>query len=150
MIHEYVYNHEILPPKDSREQIDNLIKVGKAKKVNELDVQAAGKLAVKVYEDTIQKLRKEKYTSENGRHWGEIVSIAYAHTMSIPYFLSDESDQQSFIDEHLSSPIQVIRIENFVEAMKQSGGKRKDAKKIWIVSGKSTDRFDNDLWPVSE
>lgn len=53
---------------------------------------------------------------------GEIVSIAFAQTVNVPYFLSDETDQQSFINENLSSPVQVVRIENFIQAIRESGG----------------------------
>ena len=148
-IHEYVYSNEILIPKSAKDQIDELIKKDRAEIVNEDDISEIGPYALILYEDTIEKLRKAKETRENGSHWGEIVSIAFAQTANIPYFLSDESDQQAFINENFSSPIQVIRIENLVCAMKETGGKRKDALLIWSLAGYSKERFNNDLWPKS-
>lgn len=147
LIHEYVYSNEILTPKNAKEQIDKLIGKGHAKIVNEETISKLGPHTLILYEDTIEKLRKEKETRENGSHWGEIVSIAFAQTANIPYFLSDESDQQAFINHNFSTPIQVVRIENLVQAIKQTGGKRKDALLIWSLAGYSKERFKNDLWP---
>ncbi|KIO68071.1 hypothetical protein B4166_2315 [Caldibacillus thermoamylovorans] len=107
-----------------------------------------GKLALTIYENTIEKLRRVKNTRENGNHWGEIVSIAFAQTVNIPYFLSDETGQQSFINENFSSPIQVVRIEDLVRTIKETGGKRKDALLIWTIAGYGKERFNDDLWPL--
>ncbi|MDR7000090.1 hypothetical protein [Neobacillus niacini] len=150
LIHEYVYYNEILTPRNAKEQIDKLIESGHAEIVNGDTISKLGPLSLILYEDTIEKLRKEKNTRENGSHWGEIVSIAFAQTAKIPYFLSDESDQQAFINHNFSTPIQVVRIENLVQIIKQTGGKRKDALLIWTLAGYSKERFNGDLWPKDE
>lgn len=146
LIHEYVYENEVLTPKEAKEQIDTLIKSGRAEIVNEDTIAKLGTLSFMIYEDTIEKLRREKKTRENGSHWGEIVSIAFAQTANIPYFLSDETDQQAFINSNFSSPIQVVRIEDLVLTMKALGGRRKDALMIWAIAGYSKERFNNELW----
>ncbi|EKN67980.1 hypothetical protein P9E76_18675 [Schinkia azotoformans] len=143
LIHEYVYKNEILTPKDTKDQIDSLIYDKRAEIVNEEKLAKLGAVFLTLYQDIIEKLRKSKKTREHGSHWGEIVSIAFAQTANIPYFLSDETDQQSFINEHFTSPTQVIRIENLVQTIKKQGGKRKDALLIWTIAGYSKERFKN-------
>ncbi|KEF37795.1 hypothetical protein M670_02826 [Schinkia azotoformans MEV2011] len=147
LIHEYVYNNEILTPKTAKDQIDSLIFNNRAEIVNEETIAKFGPVVLTLYQGTIEKLRRAKRTREHGNHWGEIVSIAFAQTANIPYFLSDETDQQSFIDQNFTSPIQVIRIENLVQTIKEQGGKRKDALLVWTVAGYSKERFKYDLWP---
>lgn len=148
LIHEYVYENEVLSPRGAKNQIDALIKKSRAEIVNEETIAKMGKLALTIYENTIEKLRRVKNTRENGNHWGEIVSIAFAQTVNIPYFLSDETGQQSFINENFSSPIQVVRIEDLVRTIKETGGKRKDALLIWTIAGYGKERFNDDLWPL--
>lgn len=125
LIHEYVYENEVLSPRGAKNQIDALIQKSRAEIVNEETIAKMGKLALTIYENTIEKLRRVKNTRENGNHWGEIVSIAFAQTVNIPYFLSDETGQQSFINENFSSPIQVVRIEDLVRTIKETGGKKR-------------------------
>ena len=110
-------------------------------------VAQLGTPSFSIYQDIIEKLRREKKTREYGNHWGEIVSIAFAQTVNIPSFFSDETDQQAFINEYFSSPIQVVRIENLVLTMRESGGRRKDALLIWAIAGYSKERFNSELWP---
>lgn len=148
LIHEYVYDNEVLSPRGAKNQIDALIQKSRAEIVNEETIAKMGKLALTIYENTIEKLRRVKNTRENGNHWGEIVSIAFAQTVNIPYFLSDETGQQSFINENFSSPIQVVRIEDLVRTIKETGGKRKDALLIWTIAGYGKERFNDDLWPL--
>lgn len=147
LIHEYVYSNEILTPKSTKEQIDKLIVNDRAEIVNVDTISKLGPTSLILYENTIEKLRKEKRTRESGNHWGKVVSIAFAQTANIPYFLSDESDQQAFINHNFSTPIQVVRIENLVQIIKQTDGKRKDALLIWTLAGYSKERFNGDLWP---
>ena len=148
LIHEYVYENEVLTPKEAKEQIDTLIINGRAEIVNEYTIARLGANLFTIYEDIIEKLRRVKKTREHGNHWGEIVSIAFAQTANIPYFLSDEADQQAFINGNFSSPIQVVRIENLVLTMRESGGRRKDALLVWSISGYSKERFNSELWPL--
>jgi hypothetical protein len=148
LIHEYVYENEVLSPRGAKNQIDALIQKSRAEIVNEETIAKMGKLALTIYENTIEKLRRVKNTRENGNHWGEIVSIAFAQTVNIPHFLSDETGQQSFINENFSSPIQVVRIEDLVRTIKETGGKRKDALLIWTIAGYGKERFNDDLWPL--
>lgn len=72
LIHEYVYENEVLTPKETKEQINVLIQKGCAEIVNEDTVAKLGTLSLTVYENMIEKLRRDKRTKENGDHWGEI------------------------------------------------------------------------------
>ena len=79
---------------------------------------------------------------------GETCSIAMAKTKSIPYFATDEADLQPIIDQLLNTGIDdvtCIRIKNIIEMIKNGeieGFKRKEAKVLWRLAGKSTEIFD--------
>ena len=89
-IHEHVYENEILVPKRTRDQVDVLIEQGRAEIISVLSFEGDpfGKM---VYEETINLLKSaDPKTVEEGKNWGETVSIAFAKAKGINYFLSDE------------------------------------------------------------
>lgn len=150
-MHKYVYEDELLTPKNARVQIDNLIKDGI---IEILDEENLGFINKRIYEDTKSKLKKYMIgTKEKGKNWGEVVSISMAKTLNIPYFASDEGDIQPIIDTHLNTgteyDIRVIRIEHIVKWIKENrdcGINRKTAKALWRSSGKDNDFFDKYIW----
>jgi hypothetical protein len=88
-IHEHIYRNEILNPPSVRYQIDKLIENGRAIIVNRNYILAENPEAVVIYEDTQDLLSQNIEESVDGhKNWGEIVSIAFANSMGINYFLS--------------------------------------------------------------
>lgn len=72
----------------------------------------------------------------------------------ISYFVTDEKDLQPIIDRILNTgldDISCVRIENVIYKIKSgeiNGFKRKEAKVLWRLSGKSTEIFDREIWPI--
>ncbi|MEQ6376330.1 hypothetical protein RZN25_05755 [Bacillaceae bacterium S4-13-56] len=157
-IHEHVYENEILVPKRTRDQVDVLIEQGRAEIISVLSFEGDpfGKM---VYEETINLLKSaDPKTVEEGKNWGETVSIAFAKAKGINYFLSDERNLQELLDEYInnqtSQDINTIRIRNFITAMKEAGHKRKEAYKLWMASHKKDQvdwakkMFEDQIWPI--
>ena len=81
---------------------------------------------------------------------GEVCALAYAKTKSIPLFATDERDLQPIIDKQLNTgvdDIHCLRIQDIVELSKAGvlSMSRKQAKLIWVISGKDKKTFDN-MW----
>lgn len=160
-IHRHIYDTEILTPRRVKQQIDTLISQGKAEIVDLSTLPS--ELEKNLYNSTITILANaDPLTKKNGKNWGETVSLAYAKTSGIPYFLSDEKDLQAFADEHLNTDldedVKIIRIRDFILAMKEAGYTRKETQFVWLVANfDSTKRdesskwakevFKNQLWP---
>jgi hypothetical protein len=57
-------------------------------------------------------------TRENGKNWGETVSVAFAFASGIPFILSDERELQELLNKELNSgtdkDILVIRLRDFI------------------------------------
>jgi hypothetical protein len=150
-MHKYVYENELLTPKNAKVQIDNLIKCGT---IEILDEDKLDKLEKLIYNQTKNILKKYMIgTKEEGKNWGEVVSLSMAKTLNISYFVSDEKEIQPIINTHLNSgneyDITVIRIENIINCIKENpecGINRKTAKAIWRSCGKSNSDFDSYIW----
>lgn len=100
-MHRYVYEDELLTPKNVKVQIDNLIKDNV---IEILDEDKLDILNKKIYEETKDKLKKYMIgTKEKGKNWGEVVSLSMAKILNIPYFASDEANIQPIIDKHLNT-----------------------------------------------
>lgn len=121
-MNRYVYENELLTPKNAKVQIDNLI----TKNIIEiLDEKIFDILDKKIYENTKRKLKKYMIgTKEEGKNWGEVLSLSIAKTLNIPYFVSDERNIQPIIDKHLNVgteyDIQVIRVKHIVKWIKEN------------------------------
>ena len=84
---------------------------------------------------------------------GEACSLAYAKATGIPVFATDEMDLQPIIDKQLNTGIDDITCLRIVDIIKKAKSgeidvARKVCKALWVISGKSKDIFDNELWPV--
>ena len=150
-IHRYVYEDEILTPKNAKMQIDNLIDLGI---IEVLDEDSLEPLDRKVFEDTKNILKWAMIgTKERGKNWGEVLSLSMAKVLAIPYFMSDERELQGIIDRYLSTgsndDIKVIRIKDLIAWIKDNpecGLNRKLAKVLWVGTGKNKKEFDDFIW----
>ena len=76
-----------------------------------------------------------------------------AKVKRIPIFATDEKNLQDIIDANLNTGIDDItclRIVDIITKIKEgelSGLARKEAKILWILSGKPKKLFDNIIWP---
>lgn len=148
-IHESV-NEEV---KTFRAQLDALINSGKVTVLGEHSLSAQEKA---IYSQTYNMLAKVMINKTNpNKNKGEVSSLAMAKTKGIPYFATDEDSLQPIIDRLLNTGMQDIeckRIVDIVQLIKDGqlpDFARKDAKLIWIISGKSRDYFDKSVWPVT-
>lgn len=160
-IHRHIYEREILTPRSVKQQIDRLIVKGKAEIVDLSTLPTA--LEKSLYHETVTLLKEaDPQTKELGKNWGETVSLAYAKVSGIPYFLTDEKSAQSLADEYLNTKeqqsIEIIRLRDFLLALKEAGYKRSDCKLIWLIANfdpenKDQSRawakrvFSEELWP---
>lgn len=138
-IHRYVYENEILVPLRTKEQINKLIDQKRAVIVEAETLKLEDPLLAKIYQQTIYHLETvEEETKQYGKNWGEIVSIAYARAKGIPFIFSDESKLQELLDNEVNSEkeddLLVIRLRDFILAMKEKGLKRKEAYIIWCAA----------------
>lgn len=159
-IHRYIYDTEILTPKRVRAQIDQLITQDRAEIVDLSSLPSA--LEKALYQEVVKLLKQaDTKTREMGKNWGETVSLAYAKASSIPYFLSDEKDLQQLADDFLNNEnaqdIQVIRVRDFILALKEAGFRRKECQMLWLVANFDPERkeesrewakevFNQELW----
>lgn len=151
-IHRSVYN-EIIIPICAKEQIDNLIENGIAEIIDDSSLSVFEKA---IYEATFLSLASVMINPQKpNKNHGEVASIAMAKTKSITYFATDEKDLQIIIDEKINTgidDIHCIRIIDIIKRIKEGtlkGLKRKEAKVLWRLSGKSTDWFDKEIWPIN-
>lgn len=153
-IHRYVYENEILIPKNAKTQIDNLVNLGF---VEILDEESLEVLDRKIYEDTKNILKWAMIgTKEKKKNWGEVLSLSMAKVLSIPYFMSDERELQGIIDRYLSTgsndDIKVMRVKDLIVWIKDNpkcGINRKIAKVLWVGVGKNKKEFDDFIWKTS-
>ena len=150
-IHKIVYE-EILTPICAKEQIDSLMKQGVLELLDENELNIIEKA---VYQGIYNKLANLMSNPKQPRkNRGEICSLAMAKTKSIPYFVTDEKNLQPIINVVLNTgldDILCIRIEDIIYKIKNGkmkGFKRKEAKVLWRLTGKSTIIFDRDIWPL--
>lgn len=152
-IHKYVYENEVLTPRNAKEQIDNLINLGIIEIVDEDSLDFINK---RIYQGNIEILKRAMIgTKEEGKNWGEVLSISMAHVMGIPYFMSDEGGLQEIIDYNINkgmeNDIRVVRIRDIIKLIKEnpdSNITRKTAKAIWRSTGNSNEYFDTNIWTM--
>ena len=136
-IHRHIYEREILTPRSVKQQIDRLIVKGKAEIVDLSTLPT--EFEKSLYHETVTLLQQaDPKTKELGKNWGETVSLAYAKVSGIPYFLTDETSAQPLADEYLNTndqqSIKIIRLKDFLLALKEAGYKRSDCKLIWMIA----------------
>lgn len=161
-MHRHIYEREILTPRSVKEQIDRLITKGKAEIVDLSTLPSP--LEKSLYHEMVTLLKSaDAETKELGKNWGETVSLAYAKVSGIPYFLSDEKSLQALADEYLNTDAQhsitIIRLKDFILALKAAGYKRKECQMLWLVANFDPSRkeqsrdwakkvFNEELWPL--
>lgn len=161
-MHRHIYEREILTPRSVKEQIDRLVAKGKAEIVDLSTLSSP--LEKSLYHEMVTLLKSaEADTKELGKNWGETVSLAYAKVRGIPYFLSDEKSLQAIADEYLNTAVEhsitIIRLKDFILALKELGYKRKECQLIWLVANFDPARkeqsrewakkvFNKELWPL--
>lgn len=157
-IHRYVYENEIIIPITAKEQLDNLIKKDVVEIVNENSLNPIEK---KFYDATVQKLKGVMIgTKEEGKNWGEVLSLSIAKTMGIPIFMTDESQLQTIINRQLNTgtdnDIKVFRMPDLVKWIKEHpecGFNRKATRAIWCATRdrnyieQHKEIFNKKLWP---
>lgn len=150
-IHKAVYD-EILTPICAKEQVDSLRKQGILELLDENELQNIEKIIYQGIYSQLEKVMSNPKRPKKNR--GEICSLAMAKTKCIPYFATDEKNLQPIIDFILNTgldDISCIRIEDVIYKIKVGeikGFKRKEAKVLWRLAGKSTVTFDKDVWPL--
>ena len=150
-MHKVVYD-EIMVPAYAKEQVDTLIQKGILEIIDE---EQLSDIERSIYNATYKILGSVMINPNKPRkNRGEVSSLAMAKTKSITYFGTDEKDLQTIIDEKLNSGIDniyCIRIIDIIRRIRDGkieGLKRKEAKVLWRLSGKSTEWFDKDIWPL--
>lgn len=152
-IHRIVYD-EIMMSAQVKEQIHSLISEGLMRIVDKSDLDTAESM---VYTSTWELLAKRMMNPDKPRkNRGEVASLSFAKTRSIPIFATDEMDLQPIIDAVLNTGIHDITCVRIIDLVKQikagdfpSLG-RKDAKLIWLIAGKKKEHFDQDVWPLED
>lgn len=151
-IHKIVYD-EIIVPACAKEQIDTLHMQGIVEIIDENCLEPLEKV---IYQGVYQSLANVMINPKRPKkNQGETCSLAMAKIKSIPYFATDEKRLQEIIDRILNTglddDIHCIRIEDVVRRIKSGeieGFKRKEAKVLWRLAGKSTVIFDRDIWKI--
>lgn len=164
-IHEYVFEKEILIPQRVKDQLNVLVQMGRAKIVDHPAIDEISPDAFHLYQETIKVLASLDETKSEGKHWGEVVTLAAAKVLNVPFMLSDESRLQMLVDDAINSnnpnrnspgDIQVYRISDMIKAMREIGEDRKTAMAIWLLSGNKADAnrrkeiFKRELWPFEQ
>lgn len=150
-MHKIVYD-EIMIPACAKEQVNSLIR---NEIIELIDEEQLNDIEKNIYKATYTSLASVMINPNRPKkNRGEVCSLAMGKTKSIVYFGTDEKDLQIIIDEKLNSGmndihcIRIIDIIHMIRDGKLLGLKRKEAKVLWKLAGKSTERFDNEIWPL--
>lgn len=150
-IHKIVYD-EIRMPQSAKDQVDSLIREGKMKIVDDLQLSP---IELSLYFATYKVLAEVMLNpSLPNKNKGEICSLSYAKVKSIPIFATDERDLQNIIDLRLNTgtnDIKCLRLIDLItlfQSGKISGISRKKAKVLWKISNKKIETFDKEIWPI--
>lgn len=151
LIHKTVYD-EIKQSTSVKKQLATLIDSGGMRIVGETELS---KKEQQIYHATFKLLSHRMIDPRNPRkNLGEVSSLSYAKTKSIPIFASDEMHLQTIIDAVLNTELQKItclRIIDVILAIRAGvlpPLQRKDAKLLWILSAKRKEIFDSEIWPL--
>lgn len=151
VIHRVVYD-EIMQSQSTKEQINGLIDEGL---MSIVDKNVLSDVERQLYDSTWQLLASRMMNPKEPRkNKGEVSSLAFAKTRSIPIFATDEMDLQPIIDKVLNAgmdKISCLRVIHIVEQIKAGDFPslgRREAKQIWIIAGKQKTVFDTDIWPI--
>lgn len=149
-MHTHAYS-EVMMPSSAVSQLKLLVNEGKVVLVNESNLASTDRA---IYDASYKNLKKVMINPKRpNKNKGETCSLAYAKATGIPVFATDEMDLQPIIDSQLNTGIDDITCLRIVDIIKKAKSgeievARKVCKAIWVISGKSKDIFDNELWPV--
>ena len=149
-MHTHAYG-EVLMPLSAVNQLKSLVNEGKVILVNESSLNSANRA---VYDASYKNLEKVMINPKRpNKNKGEVCSLAYAKATGIPVFATDEMDLQPIIDTQLNTGIDDITCLRILDIIKKAKNEeinvpRKTCKALWVISGKSKETFDNDLWPI--
>lgn len=149
-MHTHAYR-EVMMPSSAVSQLKLLINEGKVVLVNECNLNSADRA---VYDASYKNLEKVMINPKRpNKNKGEVCSLAYAKVTGIPVFATDEMNLQPIIDTQLNTGIDDIICLRIVDIIKKAKNAeidlpRKICKALWVISGKSKETFDNELWPV--
>jgi len=151
-IHRCVYD-EILFPAQVKAQLNKLICDGLLEIIDESILSLSEKV---LFDAAYSSLAAVMINPNKPRqNHGEVSSLAIAKTISIPVFFTDERDFQPIINRILNTglvDITCIRIIDVIKKIKLGeieGFSRKQAKAMWVMSGKDKGIFDNEIWPIN-
>ena len=149
-IHKVVYDEVLFGC--AKDQINKLITDGIIEIVDESSLCPIER---QIYDGIFRTLASIMINPQKPKkNKGEVSSLAWAKTKSIPYFATDEKDLQPIIDRLLNTgidDIHCLRIEEIIFLIREGkleGLKRKEAKTLWRLSCKSTEDFDKYIWPL--
>lgn len=149
-MHSHVYS-EVMIPMSAHRQLTDLVSQGRVSVVNETELDPKERT---VYDMLYNRLASVMIDPRKpNKNKGETCSLAYAKVKSIPILATDECDLQPIIDSQLNTgmnDIHCLRIVDIINMAKngQISLPRKNAKAVWIISGKNKDDFDHSVWPI--
>jgi hypothetical protein len=149
-MHTHAYG-EVMMPSSAVSQLKELVSEGKVVLVNESNLDNADRA---VYDASYKNLEKVMIDPKRpNKNKGEVCSLAYAKATGIPVFATDEIDLQPIIDTQLNTGIDDITCLRIIDIIKKAKDgeidvPRKVCKALCVISGKSKETFDNELWPV--
>lgn len=149
-MHTHAYG-EVMMPSCAVSQLKSLIDEGKVVLVNESNLDNADRA---IYDASYKNLEKVMINPKHpNKNKGEVCSLAYAKATGIPVFATDEINLQPIIDTQLNTGIDDITCLRIIDVIKKAKEgeievPRKVCKALWIISGKSKEIFDNELWAV--
>lgn len=149
-MHTHAYEEVMMPP-SSVSQLKSLVAEGKVVLVNESNLDSVDRA---IYDAAYKNLEKVMINPKHpNKNKGEVCSLAYAKATGIPVFATDEIDLQPIIDTQLNTGIDDITCLRIIDIIKKAKDgeievSRKVCKALWVISGKSKETFDNELWPI--
>lgn len=139
-------------PASAKEQVDALIQDGVLELIDEYQLDSIER---KINDATFASLASVMINPKKPKkNAGEVSFLAMAKAKSITYFGTDEKDLQTIIDEKLNTGIDNIYCIRIIDIIKMfrdgkiEGLNRKETKALWKLSGKPTEWFDKEIWPL--
>jgi len=149
-MHSHAYG-EVLSPMSAHSQLVHLVTQGTITVVNETELEPRERA---VYDMAYKELADVMIDPNRpNKNKGEVCSLAYAKVKGIPFFATDECDLQPIIDIKLNTGVNDIRCLRIVDIIYMAKNNvidlsRKNAKLLWVISGKNKDDFAIDIWPI--
>ena len=144
--------NEVLMPPSAVHQLKTLVNEQKVQIVHEEDLHGEDRV---IYDATYKKLEQVMMNPRQPhKNKGEVCSLAYAKTVGIPYFATEEQRLQPIIDKQLNTDLEnhltCIHIADVVRQayIGEIQLTRKTCKAMWLAAGYRKEVFDQELWPL--